>query len=52
MTSKMSLTAENEKLRKMLMHAKNQISELRDELKEQEKTKAKIQEVRLSQPIV
>jgi hypothetical protein len=51
MTSKMSLSVENEKLRKMLLHAKNQISELKDELKDQEKTKSKIQEVCLPSPI-
>ena len=45
MTSNMSAAAENEKLRKMLMQAKNQISSLKEELREQEKIKYKIQEV-------
>jgi len=45
MTSKMSSAAENEKLRKMLLHSKNQVAQLEDEIKEQEKTKYKIQEV-------
>lgn len=45
MTAKMSLAAENEKLRKLLMHSKNEVAQLEEELKEQEKIKYKIQEV-------
>lgn len=37
MTTRMSATAEVEQLRKKLMHSQTVISELRDELKEQEK---------------
>lgn len=42
MASKKSAIAENEELRKKLMHARNVISELRDELKEQEDIRYKI----------
>ena len=47
MTSKMSVAAENEKLRKLLMHSKNNVAQLEDELKEQQRIKLKIQEVLL-----
>jgi predicted component of type VI protein secretion system len=42
MASKMSAAAEIEQLRKKLMHARNIISELKDELKEQENMRYKI----------
>ncbi|CAI2367120.1 unnamed protein product [Moneuplotes crassus] len=42
----MSVAAENEKLRKLLYHSKNQVAQLEEELKEQQKIKYKIQEER------
>lgn len=52
MTTKMSAAAEIEKLRKRLMESKNEISELREELKQQEILRYKITEVCFFHPVL